>query len=41
MIINIYLLLEVQSEEEDEDYRPHWELHWKVCFLKLKCNYIF
>lgn len=24
------LFLEVQSEEEDEDYRPHWELHWKV-----------
>lgn len=22
---------QVQSgEEDDEDYRPHWEIHWKV-----------
>lgn len=22
---------QVQSgEDEDEDYRPHWEIHWKV-----------
>lgn len=22
---------QIQSgEDEDEDYRPHWEIHWKV-----------
>lgn len=26
---------QVQSEDEDEDYRPHWELHWKVRQISL------
>lgn len=26
---------QVQSEDEDEDYRPHWEIHWKVTSIIL------
>ncbi|XP_050527229.1 mesoderm induction early response protein 1-like isoform X2 [Daktulosphaira vitifoliae] len=30
-LLDLYLaeLDQVQSEEEDEDYKPHWEIHWK------------
>ncbi|KAF0761214.1 mesoderm induction early response protein 1-like isoform X1 [Aphis craccivora] len=30
-LLNLYMaeLDQVQSEDEDEDYRPYWELHWK------------
>ncbi|XP_022166864.1 mesoderm induction early response protein 1-like [Myzus persicae] len=30
-LLDLYMaeLDQVQSEDEDEDYRPHWELHWK------------
>lgn len=39
MLVIIYLIFfsdQVQSEDEDEDYRPHWELHWKVDNILIK-----
>jgi len=38
MIVYILIADQVQSEDEDEDYRPYWELHWKVKLFLILIN---